>query len=502
MTSLKVYLDYDTTYSRQSLREGSLGYALPVKVLDVQGTILAEELATTNQPAEFKLTVEYETVFVRLTWPSGKSETKKVDLLPTVSTSVTFSDNKIAQNEWSAWAIPRLSPLTSMATSNRSRDMHIERYANVWLRVWCFDNGQWSLKPMTPRMQYKSEVARQIDLDLEAKPHLLQVGGSDVPWRFVALPGAGPCRILITPTYSNDPRTDPLKVVVTSFRSDAETLLEFLARDSIRAANTMANSQKMAVTLFEKKFTDPIAAVAGAYYLLRIDDWDRVPLGWWENLSNNFTWIPDTAILHCVRLLRAGLKDEWARTEVLDLFKACLDRGWPLYDEGLQLLQEAGSLLRQIASWQDAEYFAKVETLATAKKWAGAALSFTGRDPAKPSAVLWVGMPNAPRRRHHAQHEWSDDISSELPRDLQGNNMLFAFKNEEDVTLSEVSRLMSSLSFAQEFAPKKKAAISYDRAAGADGKSLTYKEEGNVVRTTRTKKIKESGWLLLGDIGS
>lgn len=507
MRALTVYLDYASLAPQQSQRDSSLGVALPVNVLDAQGTVLAEGLASSSRPAEFKLPEKFGTVFVRLTWPSGRTESQRAVFLPSATAHVTFSDAKIIRNEWSAWAIPRLNPRISLAAPDKGSSMSITRYENVWLRVWRFDNGEWSPIPMAPRMQYKSDVAKQVDLELEARPHLLQIGGSETYWRFVALPGGGPCRVLLTPNDSKDPLVDPLKVVVTSCRSDAETLLEFLARDAIRAATTMANSTEIAFAFFEEKLNDPISAVAGAYYLLRIEAWDRVPLNWWKNLSGNFEWIPDTAILHCIRLLRAGLGEKKTRIEALNLFKACLDRGWPVYEEGLQLLQEAGSLLRSIASRRDAEYFARVETLATAKTRAGAAFSFYGRVPSKPSAVLWVGMPNAPRRWRLAQPEW---VGKLIVKNLH------VVKNTNHSTASGVSRQMSSLSFAQEFAPKKVTRLISSSSSAGKSPSLEFvdmsvgsfshmlQSEAEIERPKESKKRnrKSGDWMLLGDIGS
>lgn len=465
MRTLKVKLDYGSSTSPQPQRGSDQGIALPVRVLEAQGTALAEGVATLEHPAEVELPDNYEIVFVRLTWPSGKTKTQKVVLKAQGITEVTFSDTDIARNAWSAWAVPRLNPMTSLATPEESSNMSIERYAKVWLQLWRFIDGQWRRAPMVPRMQYRSEVARQIDLDLVAAPHLLQIGGSNVPWRFVALPGAGPCRILLTPNESKDPRADPLKVIVTGFRSDAETILEFMARDSVRAANTLVNSETIARELFEEKFNDPIAAVAGAYYLLRTENWERVPLYWWENLSSNFIWIPDTAILHCMRLLRAGLENKEAITKALDLFKYCLDRGWPVYEEGLQLLQEANSLLRLIANREDAGYFARVDTLATAKVWSGSALSFYGREPAKPSSVLWVGSPDAPRRQHLASAGWVHNYIKSIAHISDDTTPL---------TTSDISRIMGSLSFAREFAPTRlKKHISLDSLATGDKDQLT-----------------------------
>lgn len=500
MRTLSVHLDYHMSTNAQFQRGSSQGIALPVKVLDAQGTVLADGVASLYRPEEFQIPDAYETVFVRLIWPSGKTETQKVVLSAPGNNELTFSDAEIARNEWSAWAIPRLNLHTPLTSADRPSKLNIGQYAKVWLRVWRLENSHWNSIPMTPSMQYKSNIARQIDMELERMPHLLQIGGSDVPWRFVALPGGGPCRVLLTPNNSKDPRADPLKVVVTSFRTDAETLLEFLARDSVRDANTMAGSDAMALELFEEKFNDPIAAVAGAYYLLRIENWERVPLSWWDNLSSNFNWIPDTAILHCVRLLRAGLGDEGAQTNALDLFKVCLDRGWPVYEEGLQLLQEAGSLLRHIAKREDAGYFAQVETLATAKTWAGAALSFYGREPGKPSAVLWVGMPNAPRRRRLANPDWGRDL---IEKSLK------SVGDKQRPTAAALSRQMSSLLFAQEFAPKKVTQLkkssrpvssiySEQRLEAASN----FAADSAKPKVTTIKEASSNDWMLLGDIGS
>ncbi len=503
MKVLVVYLTYRSSFVTSFRQDQSFGLALPVKVLDSSGTIIADGLASLQGPVEFELSNELQTVFVRLAWPSGKTETQRVILLVNAKAEVSFSDAKIADNDWSAWAIPLLKSSASQASSKRLSNASSDAYLKVWLRIWQFEKGEWQKARIIPSMQYKSDVARQLDLDLDAKPYLLQVGGSRVPWRFVALPGSGLCRILLTPNDSKDPRADSLKIVVTSFRTSAEMLLEFLSRDSVRAANIMANSTELAVSLFAEKFTDPIAAIAGAYYLLRIEDWNRIPLWWWENLSNNFNWIPDGAIVHCIRLLRAGLKDDSERRDAINLFKACIDRGWPVYEEGLQLLQEAGSLLRYVADRNDAEYFVKVESLITAKIWAGATLSFYGKVPTKPSAVLWVGMPYAPRRRRLARPEWMGEL-------IEKNQEIV-----EDMTqtkASKVSRQMSSLSFAKEFVAQRSSESNALNPRAPNISSLNF-SRAPVLAESRISAIddhlkkkqnvkKDEDWLLMGDIGS
>src|SRR5207245_1253610 len=139
----------------------------------------------------------------------------------------------------------------------------IDRHRRVWLRLWRFENRTWSDVPIVPKAKYRNLLAVQMDMNLDAGSWCLQLGGANVPWRMVSLAGEGSCRVLLTPNDSNDPRAQPLKVIVTSFRPDAETLLEFLSRDSLRAAKSVAGFQPLAEHLLQQKFSDPIAAVAG-----------------------------------------------------------------------------------------------------------------------------------------------------------------------------------------------------------------------------------------------
>ncbi len=373
------------------------GLALPVKALDADGSVLGEGAASADRPVSLEIPDDVEFAFVRLMWPSGRSETQRVSFDDGSKATVTFDDDSIASNEWSSWAIPKLNPRTPLALASRDLDLGLDRFDRVWLRLWTFANGDWARAPLRPVFTYRNGAAWQLDLELDSALWLLQLGGSKVVWRFVALPGGGPARVLITPKDSTDPRADALKVIATSFRADAETLLEFLVRDSMRAAGALARSEALAAQLFADKFEDPVSAVAGAYYLLRSGAWQSVPLAWYETLSQRFRWLPDTSVIHCVRLLREGTEAAASRAE--ELFNQSVDSGWPAFSEGVALLQEAAGSLHGKRSTTTQANLDQVRALGSAKAWAGAAASFYGRLPHTPSILQWVGMPNAPRRR-------------------------------------------------------------------------------------------------------
>jgi hypothetical protein len=232
---------------------------------------------------------------------------------------------------------------------------------------------------------------------------VLATGRTQTPLRVVSLPGCGRCQVLVTLNASTDPRAESLKVVVTGFRRDAETLLEFLSRDALRAANSVAGFQPLAEKLLQKKFDDPIAAVAGAYFLLRTKGWSRVPVSWFDNLTDSVRWLPDAPIIRCIVMLRSGLPSNGGRAKARELLGECLNRGVPIFAEGLSLLQEAASLLRKRSDHRGV--YGAVEKLATSQAWAGAAFSYYAEDPGAPSPVEVFGTPVVGRTAQRRQKD-------------------------------------------------------------------------------------------------
>ncbi|BBH12936.1 hypothetical protein [Chromobacterium haemolyticum] len=428
MKHIAISLDYPSL-AHQLNQPQDQGVALPVKVLDTDGAVLAIGSTSTREPTQLSIPQEIQFAFVRLTWPSGRHVTQRVDMSipsPTDTYCVHFQLEYASANEWSAWAIPKLNPGSRLASTQADLDLGMDEFSKVWLRLWKYQNGEWHRVSVEPLEVHRSRSAWQMDLQLDASNWLMQIGGSKVTWRFVALPGNGRARVLITPKDSSDPRADELKVVVTGFRSRAETLLEFLSRDAIRSMNAVADPVHVAQELLRAKFNDPIGAVAAAYFLLRVNAAYKVPLEWFENLSRNFRWLPDTAIVHCARLLRDGRSTHTEEFNPLKLLRESMAHGWPIFTEGVNLLQEAASLLGGALLETDPLDFHKVQALGASKGWAGAITSFYGRFPGEPDVLRWAGMPRAPRRRQIipqlVKSRLASDLTlgfeAELPQDL------------------------------------------------------------------------------------
>ena len=84
---------------------------------------------------------------------------------------------------------------------------------------------------------------------------------------------------------------------------------------------------------------DPIGAVVGGYALLKLHELDRMH-DWPDNLANWFESLPDGAVIAGAAAARRG-DDEAAG----DWFKKAMERGIPIFSEGLSLLAAETSAL-------------------------------------------------------------------------------------------------------------------------------------------------------------
>ncbi|MCV2355404.1 hypothetical protein LNV09_14715 [Paucibacter sp. B2R-40] len=307
---------------------------------------------------------------------------------------VHFSDGEIRVNEWSGWAALRLGQEIATARNESRQPAAADSLGKIWVRMWTIKEAQWEPSPVEVQSTYVNDSVRQFDIRLDQSSSLLQMGGVNIPWRFVSLPGGGTCRVLFTRNVSDDPRADPLKVVVTGFRNEAETLLEFLARDSIRAANSMANFQLIARVLIEGITNDPVSAVAGAYFLLRTDGWKSIPLICFDRLCRDFPWLPDTSLILCVVMTRVGLKTQAEERKAAMLLGQCFDRGLPVYAEAVSLLKEAASVLIHVEGFRNLPSFKEIQILAASQAWTGSTFGFYGAVPWEPSPERLQGNPS------------------------------------------------------------------------------------------------------------
>jgi len=395
MRTLNIHLDFaEINESQYGKQPGSTGASpFPFKVLGEHGQLLAEGVADGSRTTQVQLTdmAAAQKIYVRLAVPSGRPVSRPVTISSSAEASVHFSADDFPGETWAKWALARSAP-------SKAAPKPLVSLGSVWFRLWSREGIYWCPSRGLPRSNsVSSSAARQVDFDLpEATQHLLQFGGTHVPWSFVALP-PGRSRMFFTANSEPTSSSLPVKVVVTRFQPEAETLLEFMARDSLRAADSISKWGPIATQLLHDKFEDSISAIIGAYFLLRIGRWKQTDLQWFENLYSHFAWSSDAALIRCAVSGRRGLSKPGDVTRFLQQLRECFARGVPLFEEGHRVLLEVHSIVASLSNADgvtdslNAELVAACEALSSSRVWAGSSFAFRGARPDVPQTQFTKG---------------------------------------------------------------------------------------------------------------
>jgi len=126
-----------------------------------------------------------------------------------------------------------------------------------------------------------------------------------------------------------------VSVVLPDLR--AQALLELLYSGEINRAKSLMENYDIAENLLYNKITDPSSAAIGGYFLLKTKQLDRLH-GWARNLADFFPWLPDGSIIYAWQmLLKNGDLDS---IEIRNRLLEAIERGYPVFTEGLRLLYD------------------------------------------------------------------------------------------------------------------------------------------------------------------
>lgn len=185
-----------------------------------------------------------------------------------------------------------------------------------------------------PRVTERSKVAAATQLELAVEPpDALSVAqfavGEEVPTN------------VVLPLHS-DARDAEAELQVTFDRSGAvglsaiptgnpeiDLIADYMRTGQVEAAAAVV---EQAEHLLERKAMNPIAAALGGYALLRVGETKRLH-DWPTNLANWFPWLPDGPVIAGELAAREGDEARASRW-----FVEALDRGYPMFSDGLSLL--------------------------------------------------------------------------------------------------------------------------------------------------------------------
>lgn len=264
----------------------------------------------------------------------------------------------------------------------------------LWLQLWARDSGGWEPQPFGGyRSSDPTIVVQELNYSTE-RLHMLQVGGDNVPWRFICLPPTPQTvQVLLRASRSPSERNGGLAVKVASLDHRAETLSHYLRSGSVEAARLISDEVLgEAEQMLFNKLRNPMGAVIGGYYLLSARAYEQMH-NWPNNLANWFEWLADGAIIHAWQLLRtAGTR---GRSQARERLLQAAERGLPIFSEGMRLLLDGLELFAEHRKSDQAvaEALTRLRRYASAMDWEQRLTTFYGAGPDEPSLTNTFGPP-------------------------------------------------------------------------------------------------------------
>ena len=298
---------------------------------------------------------------VRATLPSGELMASTVRLTENQTTTANLRPPKQSPNEELAWAyymqrVPSQSGWRARGPMPNDR-WFMEEFAKVpgpplpVCEFWAHGRGNlW--RPAQPSDLRSQPVSiNPGDPTALMATEVYSINNAVSVWALIRWPGghqlvAIPAwnlqhiRMLILREDPTDGDSTPFRVLVGGNHPQTESILGFLTSGDFEAARRVGeNWFDEAEQMLRDKVDDPIAAIVAGYFLLRAGSFDRLH-DWTSNLANWFPSFSDGAVIcgwHMALSNRWELAEHW--------FTEAVQRGIPLYTQGLRLLHDGLRLL-------------------------------------------------------------------------------------------------------------------------------------------------------------
>lgn len=366
------------------------GAPVVVSILDGRLHLVGREAVTIGDQHYFEVPAGRYGIQALL--PSGQSLTESV----TVDEGTPLP-HVMDLSEISPHGFLRRTVVLKSAAFETPRSLYELAYRSLWVRLWARNQGSWSVGQWPQPETSRDSDAVRYWFQTGQQQYMLQIGGPQIPWRMVSLPAARRLEVTIRPSASLD--EPELTVTVATDNNLAEAMLGYLTLGALGHAEQLVNEQ--AEALLFGKAADPAAAAVGGYYLLRITDLQRLH-NWPQNLANWMRWMPDGAVIHAWQLIREQQEAQIPSEEAFSVSRGRLleavERGTPVYTEGLRLLVAGLKLLDFEAEGGDREVrdaLDRVRPFAAAADLGQPTTTFTGSSPFSPSTTPTYGLPGS-----------------------------------------------------------------------------------------------------------
>lgn len=323
------------------------------KQIQVLGADMIEKKASWMSGSNWSDQFPSGLYIVRLHLSSGKQQEEIVHIYADKTTTVNFQLQEFSPFETQEWMYFTKSnsgdnpnaPTTQGSRKTRSiRKKATLNDINGFL--WHLQQNTWQ-RTAAPNFANRTinEFGENFEMNLPDGLHLLEVQNYGSPSIFVAVPPGNGIKCLVKTSEGPEKAVPELDISISTKDERAQALLSLMCSGDMNRAKTLQTAQE-AENLLYGKAQDPPAAAIGGYYLLKIGKLELLH-DWANNLANWFAWMPDGSIIHAWQIIQGAGENNQA----LDIgmirkrFLDAVNRGIPIYTEGLRLLYEGLSML-------------------------------------------------------------------------------------------------------------------------------------------------------------
>lgn len=296
---------------------------------------------------------------------SGKNETVQFDLIkPTPVAATGWAITKSSKNNWSK---PRSSPNLNYTydadagddniVGDNSIDTPMESFneirpavsEEIQLKLLKFSANAWRYEVLRT-IPFISFNSTGITIDFKTTDQrFVVIESRSFSTKLICCPPHS--KLSIKLAMQEHDNTADVSVDLMSDDLRAESLLSLLSNGSMLKAESYAQASLAEMLLQEKHISAPGAAI-GAYFLLKIRDYNRIH-NWANNLADLFTWLPDGPIIHAWQMINDQEVSAGEEKVIRDRFLQAQQRGVPLYTEGVRLLYDGLSQLSMLKKGRD-----------------------------------------------------------------------------------------------------------------------------------------------------
>lgn len=311
---------------------------LPVSLVDVKGNVLKQGVVSSKVSTD----LEYESgdvpVFARLALPNGTIKTQQ--LTPDNDNHVTHVSFTLDEDtlfpESLRWASARLDHQPQSISPDQ-----LPGIKGAWFQLWVKQpySLKWQQLDADNCLNHFDILKNAFVLSMRDFPHpcMLIIRLSKRSPQAISLPPHTK-KILITLKKNPSDEFTP-EIMVEGFNPVAEAIMEFLRRGRLGAIDTLLDpGGELARTLLKQKQFDPVTATAAAYYLLRMRDWERLPLSWLCNLTEWYNKITDGLLILASFKIEKGMAMDDAATLAVNTLTELSRVGMPLFEEAKHII--------------------------------------------------------------------------------------------------------------------------------------------------------------------